>query len=653
MKTIANAPATGSVSAAYGAFELSWLPADADWSRKLKEVESSCRGGDAWTALVSLANTRMDFIRTIRLDRALLKCFGNNGPTSVSTRAIRLAVLGSSTVSHLLPAIRVAALRRGIWLQTYETGYGQYLQELADAASKLHAFRPNTVLFALDTAHVMSGLSPAADAVEADAFLSGSVMRISEAWRIAREAFRCPIIQQALLPVLPPLLGSNEHRLPGSGQAMALRLNAELRRITLEGNADLLPIDSRVAVDGLHRWYDPMLWYHAKQEISPAAGPLYGDLLGRILAAQQGLSKKCLILDLDNTLWGGVIGDDGLEGIVLGNGSARGEAFAAFQRYVVDMAKRGIILAVCSKNDEEKALTPFTEHPEMILKREDIACFVANWTDKAANIRRIAQQLAIGLDSLVFVDDNPFERNLVRQELPMVAVPELPASPALFARCLADAGYFESLAVTVEDRQRARQYQANAAREALVASATDIPAYLRSLDMKLQWRRFDVIGLQRCVQLINKTNQFNLTTRRYSEDDIRAVMADKRALGLQFRLVDRFGDNGIIAIVIGRLDAGGDLLLDTWLMSCRVLGRQVEEAVLSVIVGQARRLGASQIYGEYRPTAKNTMVKDHYQRLGFTVLREGKDGASTSRLNLSSYNPGNFCMEIIAIRDEN
>lgn len=649
MPITTSTPSSGNVRAANGAHELSWLPVDADWSRRLKEVESGGGANDAWAALVALANTRMDFIRTIRLDRALFKIFGEHGPAGVSTRAIRLAVLGSSTVTHLLPAIRVGALRRGIWLQTYEAGYGQYLQELADTESGLHAFRPNTVLFALDSPYMLSGLSPSAEVAETDAFLASRIARIVETCRIARDAFRCPIIQQTLLPVQMPLLGSNEHRLHGSRHAMTLLLNAELRRIAQENNIDLLAIDSRVSVDGLYRWHDPMLWHHAKQEISPVAGPLYGDLIGRIIAAQQGLSKKCLVLDLDNTLWGGVIGDDGLEGIVLGNGSATGEAFSAFQLYAADIAKRGVILAVCSKNDEDKALAPFTEHPEMILKREDIACFVANWTDKAENIRQIAQQLAIGLDSLVFVDDNPFERNLVRQELPMVAVPELPDSPALFAHCLADAGYFESVAVTAEDRLRAGQYHANAARETLATSATDMSAYLRSLDMKLQWRQFDAIGLQRCVQLINKTNQFNLTTRRYSEDDIRMFMADERALCLQFRLIDRFGDNGIIGAIIGQLDAEGDLLLDTWLMSCRVLGRQVEDAILSVVAGEASRLGAHHIVGEYRPTAKNAMVKYHYQKLGFTVLSEGTDGASLSRLNLSSYSPGDFCMEIVTI----
>jgi FkbH-like protein len=363
---------------------------------------------------------------------------------------------------------------------------------------------------------------------------------------------------------------------------------------------------------------------------------MYGDLVGRIIAALQGRAAKCLVLDLDNTLWGGVVGDDGLAGLVLGQGSALGEAFVAFQTYARDLTGRGIVLAVCSKNDEANALEPFEKHPEMILKRADIASFVANWSDKAHNLRAIAQELNIGLDALVFVDDNPFERALVRQELPMVAVPEIGDDPTFYAQTVSDAGYFESLAITDEDRVRSSQYQDNRQRDALKASATDLPTYLRSLDMRLIWRRFDDIGLQRTVQLINKTNQFNLTTARYTEDDVLAVMRDPRAFGLQLRLLDRFGDNGIIAILIGRLQDNNDLLIDTWLMSCRVLGRKVEAATLCLLVAQARRLGATVLRGVFRPTAKNAMVKDHYAKLGFSPV-PGAAGEDWYELALNSY----------------
>jgi FkbH-like protein len=359
-----------------------------------------------------------------------------------------------------------------------------------------------------------------------------------------------------------------------------------------------------------------------------------------MLAAQQGRSSKCLVLDLDNTLWGGVIGDDGLEGIVLGQGSALGEAYVAFQSYAKELSRRGVILAVCSKNDEANALAPFEKHPDMVLRRSDIACFVANWQDKPANLRSIAETLNIGIDSLVLADDNPFERNIVRRELPMVAVPELPEDPALYAGCIADAGYFEALRVTGEDLERSQQYQGNLQREVLRSSSTDVASYLKSLGMKLIWRPFDQVGMQRVVQLINKTNQFNLTTRRYTQADVTAVMNDPAALTLQLRLIDMFGDNGIIAIVIGK-PAGnrGDMLIDTWLMSCRVLGRQVEEATLNLVAAQATRLRATGLIGEYRPTAKNGMVRDHYAKLGFAPMSEGSEGATRWHLPIGGFAP--------------
>jgi FkbH-like protein len=289
---------------------------------------------------------------------------------------------------------------------------------------------------------------------------------------------------------------------------------------------------------------------------------------------------------------------------------------------------------------------PFDRHPEMVLKRSDIASFVANWSDKAHNIRTIAEQLNIGLDSLVFIDDNPFERTLVRQELPMVAVPEVVDDPSTFPQTLADAGYFEGVSVTEEDRTRSAQYQGNIQREALRASATDLPAYLRSLEMQLLWRRFDQIGLQRTVQLINKTNQFNLTTRRYSEDDVLGVMRDNRAFGMQLRLLDRFGDNGIISIIIGKMQDDDDLLIDTWLMSCRVLGRQVEPTTLNLVADQAQKLGAKRLIGDYVPTKKNGMVRDHYAKLGFTVMSQSDDGGSRSVLELADFTPAETFIDV-------
>jgi FkbH-like protein len=633
--------------------DLHWLPTMSDWRQRMKAL--SADPATAWENAVTLSNAKLNFVLTNALDETIRRILPE-GPAALSTRKIRLAVIGSSTLTHLLPAIRAAGLRRGIWIDTYENEFGQYLQELSQPDSPLHAFKPNAVLIALDAYHLTAGVTAGLNQESADAALRETQDRIREVWRMAKQAFHCPIVQQAALPVHLPVLGNNEHRLPGSRANFVTRLNQAIRVMAEADGVDILAVDDQVSRHGIGKWHDSALWHRSKQEITPTAGPLYGDLVGRWVAAGQGRSFKCLVLDLDNTIWGGVIGDDGLEGIFLGQGSPLGEAYVAFQEYARELSRRGIILAVCSKNDEANAIEPFEKHPDMVLKRGDIASFVANWSNKADNIRAIAQELNIGLDSLVFVDDNPFERELVRQELPMVAVPEVSDDPTGYPLALADAGYFEGLSVTEEDRERSSQYQGNKARDALRAAVTDLPSYLRGLEMQLVWRRFDKIGLQRIVQLINKSNQFNLTTRRYTEEDVIAVMADPDAFGLQLRLLDRFGDNGIIAIIIGRLRAGPcldadvrgkDLYIDIWLMSCRVLGRQVEPTTLNLIAREAARLGATRIVGEYLPTKKNSMVRDHYARLGFTVIETDPGGRSRSLLDLATFTPADNFIHVI------
>jgi len=630
--------------------ELHWLPTIADWRPRLRALGAdpgkAVDPGKAWDEAVALANGRINFVLTNALDEASRRLFPTP-PAGLATKPVRLAVLGSSTLTHLLPAIRVAGLRRGIWVEAYENDYGQYLQELSDPDSALYAFQPTAVLLAFDAHHLTAGVTAALDAAAADAQLTEIVAHVRETWTRARDAFKAPILQQAALPIHLPVLGSNEHRLPGSRVRFVARLNEALRAAAEADGVDILAVDERATRDGIARWHDAGLWHRSKQEVAPPAAPLYGDLVGRWMAAKQGRSFKCLVLDLDNTVWGGVIGDDGLEGIALGQGSALGEAYVAFQDYARELARRGIILAVCSKNDEANALEPFEKHPDMVLKRGDIASFVANWSNKADNIRAIAQELNIGIDSLVFVDDNPFERNLVRQELPMVAVPEVSDDPTSYPLALADAGYFEGLAVTEEDRERTAQYQGNRAREALKSATTDLEGYLRGLEMELIVRPFDRIGLQRIVQLINKSNQFNLTTKRYTEEDVLSVMADPDAFGLQLRLTDRFGDNGVIAIVIGRLQPDKDLTIDTWLMSCRVLGRQVEPTTLNLIAANAQRLGARRLVGEYIPTKKNGMVKEHYAKLGFTLMETTPEGGNRNILDLGTFTPAETFIHVV------
>jgi FkbH-like protein len=347
------------------------------------------------------------------------------------------------------------------------------------------------------------------------------------------------------------------------------------------------------------------------------------------------------VLDLDNTLWGGVIGDDGLEGIVLGEGSAAGEAHLALQRYAKQLKERGVILAVCSKNDAGIAEAVFHKHPEMLLRRSDMAAFVANWDDKAENLRAIAARLNIGIDSLVFVDDNPVERARIRQNLPMIAVPELPEDAAGYVRCLADAGYFEAVAFTSEDRHRAEQYAANAEREALQESAQSMDEFLRGLKMSIMFGPFTNVDHARVVQLINKTNQFNTTTRRYSSEEIANLTKQPDALTLQFRLLDRFGDNGLVSAMILRPSSGQEdvLQIDNWVMSCRVFGRQLEFEVMNIVVESARQRGAKGLIADYIATSKNKVISGLYPSLGFAAVNETAptNGATRWFLNLANY----------------
>jgi FkbH-like protein len=352
------------------------------------------------------------------------------------------------------------------------------------------------------------------------------------------------------------------------------------------------------------------------------------------------------VLDLDNTLWGGVIGDDGLEGIRLGD-LEDGEAFVAFQRYLLSLKERGIILAVCSKNDHDNAVLPFARHPDMVLRQDDIAVFVANWSDKAENIRAIREVLNIGFDSMVFVDDNPFERNLVRGLLPEVIVPEMPEDPALYVRALARLNLFETTTYSHADLDRSEQYRVEARRHLAKASFASVDDYLRSLEMKISVERFSRPNLARIAQLIQRSNQFNLTTRRYGEGECASLMADqKRYHAFTLSLGDRFGSYGLIAVAILELRTE-EIEIDSFLMSCRVLQRGVEDFAMNHLVGVARTHGAARVLGRYIPTAKNGMVRDFFGRFGFVHLGSDQDGQALWSLDVSRYVERPVLMSVI------
>ncbi|MBD8730079.1 HAD-IIIC family phosphatase [Pseudomonas sp. CFBP 13710] len=604
--------------------QLAWLAQHPDLGAAISHAKSLSDPLARLYETARLAAYRRDFTQTLRLDRLAQQgielLVGEGEQTVPGFTALRMAVLASHTVDHLLPGIRVAALQRQVGVSVYLAPYGQYRQALLGDDPALKAFAPQVILLALDAMDSPPSCALHASAEEAENAVQARVEELRLLWRQARARYAAQVIQQTLVPATPTLFGHFDALVPGSPRALLERLNNEIRRAAREDGVLLMDLAWSAAGgqygDGLA---NPVRWHQAKQLVSPIWAPLYGDQLARIAAAVVGRSRKCLVLDLDNTLWGGVVGDDGVDGLCLGQGSATGEAFLAFQQYAAQLARRGVILAVCSKNDMQVAEAAF-DHPEMALKRSDIAAFVANWEDKASNLRRIAEQLNIGLDSLVFVDDNPAERDIVRRELPQVAVPELPDDVADYPARVAAAGYFEAIAFTADDSARVQTYRANGERQAALGQATDMAGYLKGLEMVMQARPIGAAELARATQLINKTNQFNLSTRRYSEVQVQQMADTPGAVALSLRLTDKFGDNGLISVVLARPDtscADDELFIDTWLMSCRVLGRQAEQAALQVLAQHATAAGYSTLIGEYRPSERNAMVADHYPQLGF------------------------------------
>jgi FkbH-like protein len=612
---------------------MSWLPIAPDFRDGLRTALRAERPTDSLEKLATLASFRLGFLETVQLDRALGRLGLKEAPDFLP---IRLAVLASSTIDHLLPAIRVAGLRRRLLIDIHSGAYGQYRQDLLDPNSSLHQFAPQTALFSITAREALAAVPLTATAAEVNETNARIIDELRSLWRNARENSNAAIIQQTFVNVTDPLFGSYDRLVAGAPTRVVAHLNDELCQAAAQDGVLLLDIARASERDGIDAWFDAGRWLQGKLEIAPHAAPLYGDMLVRILAAQRGLSKKCLVLDLDNTLWGGVVGDDGLDGIVLGEGSAVGEAHLALQRYAKQLKDRGVILAVCSKNDLKIAEAAFREHPEMVLRRSDIAAFVANWDDKAENLKVIANRLNIGIDSLVFVDDNPVERARVRQSLPMVAVPELPDDAAHYVRCLAEAGYFEAIAFTSEDHHRAEQYAANAEREALLSSAQSMDDFLRGLNMSVGFGPFTAVDHARIVQLINKTNQFNTTTRRYSSEEIANLVNLPSALTLQFRLLDRIGDNGLVSTMILRPAFGDEevLEIENWVMSCRVFGRHLEFEAMNIAVDAARSRGAKAFIADYVATPKNHVISALYPSLGFASAN-----GSTTRwfLNLEDY----------------
>lgn len=602
----------------------------------LSRSRSHKRAGNIRKALADLRRAAMgshDYAHLARAAKLLTRLRRVVEPPA--TRRTRVALLSSTTTDLSAPLLQLACFRDGIDAELYVGPFGGFRQDILNPQSALYRFRPDFVLMATNWRD--ANLPPFSDTPEAD--VQSVLDEFQQLWKVLLQRHACRVIQHNFdLPTLDSY-GHLSCSMNGGRAYMLRETNRRLLDVAPPA-VTVLDLDQVSSRFGKDAWYDASYWHLAKQYPAADALPLLVDHQVALMSAALGLTKKVLVLDLDNTLWGGVIGEDGLEGIRLGPPSPAGEAHQALQQYAAELKDRGVLLAVCSKNNDADARQPFLHHDAMILSLEDLGMFLANWSDKPANLRRMAGELNLGIDSFVFLDDNPVERALVRRELPDVAVPEIGEDPALFVATLDRGLFFESLTLSQEDRERHRIYRANTSRSEARDSAGSLEGFLQGLDMEAEAGPFNELVLARVVQLIGKTNQFNLTARRHSQAAIRRMIESDQYWTQYFKLKDRFGDNGLVGVMIARrVDADSATWeVDTWLMSCRVIGRQMEQLMFQTVAEAAVAGGVHSVRGVYNPTAKNALVSDLYPRLGFSKLRETSDGVDLYSFDLSSGN---------------
>lgn len=544
---------------------------------------------------------------------------------------LKVSLLGDSATQLLATALRGMAIERGYHLDLFEAEYNQIERQVMDPTSDLHQHGAKYTIIFQSTHKLMEqyALLPA----ELQSSLADTrLQQIRE--MIAN--IDGQIIYYNYPEIEDTIFGSYANKVEGSFTYQVRKLNCELMRLAQEfpnfNICDLAGLQNKFGRDWL---FDSAVYVSTEMLLSIDALPYVASRTMDIICAIEGRFKKCLILDLDNTLWGGVVGDDGWENIQVGHGLGIGKAFTEFQEWILKLRKRGIIIAICSKNDEDKAKEPFEKNSEMVLHLDDISVFVANWENKADNIRTIQQILNIGFDSMVFLDDNPFERNMVRENVPGVLVPELPEDPGEYLEYLYSLNLFETASYSSADKDRTKQYQVEAQRVVAAKKFTNEADFLKSLEMVSVVEGFTKFNTPRVAQLSQRSNQFNLRTVRYTEDQIAAMEADDQFATFSFTLEDKFGDNGLICVIILEKQDKETLFINTWFMSCRVLKRGMENFTLNTIVEWAREHGFKRIIGEYLPTVKNGMVVEHYPNLGFSPIKCAE--TSQWELNVENY----------------
>jgi FkbH-like protein len=564
-----------------------------------------------------------------RIKRTLLEQTAADG-TPVTFLKKRIAVLGGSTTHDIIRMLELFLLNYGIEPEFYESEYAQYWQDAMFDNEELVQFHPD-LIYIHTTGRNITFFPDMEDSLQGiEDKLEAQMSHFRVMWEKLENTYHCPVIQNNFEFPFYRILGNRDGYDPHGKTAFIQRLNMEFARYAAQQeHFYIYDIQYESAAFGLDRWTDPSYWHMYKYAMSMQAIPDFAFHLSHIIKAVFGKNKKAFVLDLDNTLWGGIVGDDGPENLEIGQETSMGQVYQEFQGYLKEHKKIGVLLNVDSKNEEENALAGL-KHPEGILKPEDFIVIKANWLPKSQNLTEIASELNIGRDALVFVDDNPAEREIIRQHVPETAVPEMTdgdqVNPDQFIRILDKNAYFEVVTLSEDDKHRNEMYKANAMRKEQEESFGNYSDFLKSLEMEAVIRGFEPVYYSRIAQLTNKSNQFNLTTKRMTQAEVEQMAQDPGYITLYGKLKDKFGDNGVVSLVIGKKN-GDTLELILWLMSCRVLKRDMEQAMLDTLVWQSRESGIRKLHGYYYKTAKNAMVKDFYGAMGFQKLSE-KDGDS-------------------------
>lgn len=553
---------------------------------------------------------------------------------------IKIAILSSYTHNGLKEIMDVKCVENNILATVYEGAYNQFSQEILDQKSNLYKFQPNILFLLLDSRHIFEDLYHFPDSKsisQKKSFVEERILEIKHLVDFFRKQSNSMIVVSNLNIPSDSSYGISEQKIKYNLSEMIQEFNSEL--ISSYKNTDnvaILNFNSFISKFGENNVFDPRQYFFGNIQINLTYLPNFGNELMKFVISFLGLGKKCLILDLDNTLWGGIVGEDGYDGIKLGP-EPPGNAFMEFQKTILSLHHRGIILAINSKNNFDDAMKVIKNHPYMILNEKYFSSIKINWNDKVSNINQIITELNIGLDSVVFLDDDQINQELVRTMLPEVLVPKLPKDPSMFSKFLQDIIQFSNLKITEEDKQRGKMYAQQKMRNELENTTTDLTTFLKKLELKISIKEIDSFSLPRVSQLILKTNQFNLTTKRYQESEIEKMIDDENYFVCYVNVKDKFGDNGITGVFIIKKESKKIWNLDTFLLSCRIMGRDIEKAVFTYIVNKAKYHNIEQIKSKFIPTQKNKPIENFLPNCNFKKEDDEWTYMIKSELKLPEY----------------